>query len=563
MQNFGFARIIIGALLSGLVYSQMALAGSLKGGVLDAANGKGVGRVSVRAYAQGRSTAAGTASESDGSYMIADLPAGKYAACLAAGETYRPVCIPDIEVPADGVVTLDLKVNRSLLIDGDSWVQPYASFSQSFESTGLAVTTVGVKGFGGGRRVQIQVLSGADPGGQKVGPPRTTPPVGGESTELVRWAGGEVPTLPGQLFTLNMTGVDGQKWVPGLAGRGDVYPSGAAWFHGSPRPESDLGVLICEDNDGLRTDYALGAGWRTWRVRSVGQTFTALSRSVTFASAHLSGVHGPPVYARFSIHEDAPGGRQIGPSKTVQIGEDAAVAWVAGEVRVQPGRVYYLHIESLNGDVFLAAVQPACYAGGRAFFDAVAGADWELCAMVAGQISEADFARLVGRGGQGAVRLSNPSFESGMEGWKLDGASGAVVGCDGGVAPMWGTRMFGWTNRDKGEGSRTFLYQQVQVKAGERYRFSGSVYTDHEGGRSSDVKARLLVLPAGGNDWRNNDRIETSQWYATEGQWRRGSVEFTAGAETVTVGFDLEQRWNLPGSSLYVDGAYIEQLGFQ
>ena len=126
---------------------------------------------------------------------------------------------------------------------------------------------------------------------------------------------------------------------------------------------------------------------------------------------------------------------------------------------------------------------------------------------------------------------------------------------------MWGTRMFGWTNVDRGEGSRSFVHQTVKVKKGRRYRFSGSVHTDHEGGRSSDVKVRLTVLPAGGTQWRDNDHIETSQWYATEGQWRRGSVEFVAAADVVTVGFDLEQRWNLPSSSLYVDGAYLERLG--
>lgn len=540
---------------------QAALAETLRGRIVDAATGEGLGGVRVRAYAAGRSVACVGVAESDGSYVMADVPAGKYAVCAAAGDSYRPVCVPEVEIPRQGAVNLNLRAGRSLRIEGDSWVQPRAVFAQSFRADGLGITGVGIKAFGRGRRVEVQILAGAGPDGEAIGPPRVTPAVGGESTEVVRWAGGEVPTRPGQVVTLRMTGVNAEEWVPGLAGRGDVYPLGSAWFHGSPRPESDLGVLICEDNDGLRTDYAMGGGWRTWRVRSVGQSFRALSRSITFASAVLAGVQGVPAYVRFSIHEEGPGGRQIGPSKMVEAGPDAAVAWVAGEVPVEPGEGYYLHIESLGGEIFLAAVQPDGYAGGRAFFDAVAGEDWELCATVAGQISEADFARLVGRGGQGAAPLANPSFEGGREGWKQEGAAGGVVGCDGGVAPMWGTRMFGWTHRDKGEGSRTFVYQQVPVNTGERYRFSGSVYTDHQGGRSSDVKARLLVLPAGGTDWRNNDRIETSQWYATEGQWRRGSVEFTATAEAVTVGFDLEQRWSLASSSLYVDGAYLERVG--
>lgn len=535
-------------------------AGTVKGRILDAHTGRGVSQTVIRALAHGRSVAVEAQSETDGSYTLADLPPGRYAICLPPGDTYQPVSVPDLDVPADAAVVLNLKVTRSLFIDGDSWVQPYPSFAQSFVATGLGITGVAVKGFGPGRRVTVQVLAGEGPTGPHVGPPRITAPVGGESTELVSWSGGEVPTLPGQVFTLLMNAPTGEKWVPGLAGRGDVYAGGSAWFNGSPRPDSDLGIVVSEDNTGLRTDYAMSAGWRTWRLRAVGQTFTALSRSITFASAVLSGVHGPPVYARFSIHEEGPGGRQIGPSKVVQVAEDAAVAWGPDEVPTKPGQTLYLHIESLSGDIFLAAVQPACFAAGQAFFEAAPAQDWELCATVAGLISDADFARLVSRDGGIPAQMLNPSFERGMEGWQLDGPCGAVVGCDAGVTPMWGTRMFGWTNADKGEGSRSFVYQPVKVAKGLRYRFSGSVYTDHEGGRSSDVKVRLTALPGGGTQWRDNDRIETSQWYATEGQWRRASVEFTAAADTVIVGFDLEQRWNLPSSSLYADGAYLEQV---
>lgn len=535
-------------------------AGTVKGRILDADTGKGIPRTVVRALAHGRSVAIAAQSEGDGSYTLADLPPGRYAICLPPGETYQPVSVPDLDVPADQPAVLNLKVTRSLLIDGDSWVQPYPSFAQSFVATGLGITAVAVKGFGPGRRVTVQVVDGEGPTGPHVGPPRITAPVGGESTEPVNWSGGEVPTRPGQVLIFLMTAPAGEKWVPGLAGRGDVYAGGSAWFDGSPRPDSDLGIVVSEDNCGLRTDYAMSAGWHTWRLRAVGQTFTALSRSITFASAALSGVHGPPVYARFSIHEGGPGGRQIGPSKVVQVAEDAAVPWGPDEVPTEPGQTLYLHIESLSGDIFLAAVQPACFASGQAFFEATPAPDWELCATVAGQISDADFVRLVGRDGGSAVKLLNPSFESGIEGWLLDGPCGAVVGCDAGVTPMWGTRMFGWTNADKGEGSRSFVYQAVKVVKGLSYRFSGSVYTDHDGGRSSDVKVRLTVLPGGGIQWHDNDHIETSQWYATEGQWRRASVEFTAAADTVIVGFDLEQRWNLPSSSLYVDGAFLEQV---
>ncbi|MCD6392996.1 MAG: carbohydrate binding domain-containing protein, partial [Planctomycetes bacterium] len=159
------------------------------------------------------------------------------------------------------------------------------------------------------------------------------------------------------------------------------------------------------------------------------------------------------------------------------------------------------------------------------------------------------------------LAMVNPSFENGMKGWKRDGAGGAVVGCDGGFVPMWRDKMFGWTNRRTGEDSRTVIYQTIKVARGAHYSFGGSVLTDHKGGRSSDVKIRLIALGAGGNNVRDNSAITTSQWYATEGQWRRGSVEFKAQSNTVTVGFDLEQRFSLESSSLYVDGAHLERIG--
>jgi hypothetical protein len=294
----------------------------------------------------------------------------------------------------------------------------------------------------------------------------------------------------------------------------------------------------------------------------VGQTFTALSRNIVLASAQLASVGGPPVYVRFSIHAEGPGGSQIGPSKVVPVSETATVAWGADEVPVTEGRSYYLHIESLSSDVFLAAVQPATFAEGASVFNGQTNDDWDICATVAGMISTSDFEKLVKHPRhEKVIGLTNPSFEQGESGWSRKGDIGQACGANEGLAPMWGRQMFGWTAKKEGEGSRTLLYQQVNVQPGQWYSFSGSVYTDHIGGRSSDVKIRLVAAPKGALALTDYDHVTTSQWYATEGQWVRGSVEFQARADTITVGFDLEQRWSLDSSSLYVDGAHLEQIG--
>jgi hypothetical protein len=359
-----------------------------------------------------------------------------------------------------------------------------------------------------------------------------------------------------------MSAMPGETWIPGIAGRGDVYPSGAAWFGNSPRPLSDLGIAICEDNDGMRINYSIISSKRMYRARSAGQRFTALSRSITFASAKLAPVSGSPTYVRFSIHEDGPGGKQIGPSKAVGPGANCAVAWGTDEVCVTPHKQYYLHIESYSGGYFLIGYADDCYAGGEAVFNGRLSDDKDVTMTIAGSISDEDFVRLTAPPNHKAViAIENPSFEDGFDGWKRDESCGSVLGCDVGIVPAWGGNMFGWTNRKTGENSRTVIYQHVKVKNGRRYSFGGSVYTDHTGGRSSDVKIRLVVLPNGGDAVRDNDKITTSQWYATEGQWRAGSVEFVAQSDIVTLGFDLEQRFSLEASSLYVDGAHLECIG--
>jgi len=536
--------------------------GIITGQLTDAATGSPIRRITIRAFAHGRSVKSSCMSEGDGSFIMRNLPPGSYAVCVPAGKTFRALSVPEVHVKADQETRVDLKVRQSLIIDGDSWLQSYPAFCQSFKATGLGLTVAQLKAFGGHRQVTVQLLEGAGPDGQPIGPPRTTEPVGGEGKASVLWSGIEVPTTPGKTYTLKMTAPKGQTWTPGVAGHGDIYPLGSAWFDGAARPYSDLGILLCEDNDGMRTNYAMVGMCRDYRAVSAGQTFIALSKNIILASASLAGVGSAPSFVRFSIHKDGPGGEQIGPSKAVAPTRNATVAWGADEVPVTPGNTYYLHIETFNGGEFLINFNTDAYASGQAIFNGRPSANRDIAATVMGQISDDDFNRLVAHPKRiNVIPLADTSFEYGDSGWQRQGDTGTVVGTDFGISPMWGSKMFGWTNVKKGEGSRTIIYQRVRVEPNEQYAFSGSVYTDHQGGRSSDVKIRLLVAPAGGTALRDNAQITTSQWYATEGQWRRGSVEFIATAKTITVGFDMEQRWSLDSCTLYVDGALLEQIG--
>lgn len=564
LRNPVSATVLYAAIFYLALSPQVSSAGSLAGTLRNTTTGAGVRRVMVRAYAHGRSTAFTAMTENDGSYVFRELPAGSYAVCVPASKDYRPVCVPLVEIDRNTETSLGLKAGQSFAINGDSWLQGRLSFGQSYRATGLGLTMVQIKAFGPARRVHVQLLGGQGTSGKSIGPSRTTDKVGNEGSVAAAWSGAESPTVPGQIYTIKMFADAEETWIPAVAGRGDVYSSGSAYFRGTHRAYSDLGITVCEDNDSLRTDYYLAGTGRMHRAVSVGQSFVALSENITFASASLKGIDSSPGYVRFSIHRGGPGGRQIGPSKAVAPGSGAAVAWGPQEVAVRPGQKYYLHIESLSGKNFLAAYKNDTYALGSAAFNGRKSADKDIVAAVAGLITEQDFDRLMRHPENiEAIPLRNPSFENGLGRWRRDGRHGGIVGCDFGIVPCWGTRMFGWTNQRKGQETREVIYQQVKVKKNQWYCFSGWVYTDQLGGRSSDVKIRLLALAGGGTAVRDNKLIGTSQWYATEGQWCRGSVLFRAEAEIVTVGFDLEQRFSLESNSLYVDGAHLQRIGAQ
>lgn len=556
MKHTGY--LVTAALLSA-VLCPPARCGRITGYVRQAETRSPMSGVAVRAYPAGRTPGFSAVSDNDGAFVIDGLAAGRYAVFVGARDNSRPQ-FAVVDVPRDGQAQVNFSLSASVEVDGDSWTQAYPVFYQSFRAAGLGITSLKLKGFGPGRVVRVQMLEGDGPTGRPVGRPKITSPLGGEGEAAVFWSGGEAPTVPGRMYTFRLSADNGGGWIPGVAGRGEAYPLGRAWFGGQPRPLTDLRFAVCEEKDNLTAAYAVAAGRRTVRARAVGQTFVARGKSVLLASSVLSQINSRPVYVRFSIHEKGPGGRQIGPSKTVPVSSDAAVAWLPGEVGVKPGGTYYLHVESFDGADFYAFEEPETYAGGCACNDAIADGQRDLAGWIACEIGEADQARLFATPQAiRAVPLANASFEAGAKGWRIAGSAGAVVGCDGGVIPPWGWEMFGWTKRGEGENSRTIVYQDVKVTKGKRYAFSGSVFTDHIGGRSSDQKVRLVADPTGHGRF-TNDAMQSSQWYATEGEWRRGSVVFVAKSDRISVGFELEQRFSQDMCQLYVDGAYLEEV---
>lgn len=552
-----FLKVMVAGLL--VAVSGIAWPSNIVGMVRDPRTNKPLDGVTVQACGEGRSACCAAVSDSDGRFEIPDLPPGYYAVYVGARDNFRPQ-IASVNVSTDAEAVVNFSLSPSVEVDGDSWLQGYPVFYQSFTASGTGVTSLRLKAFGPPHAVTVQVLEGEGPSGKPIGPRKKTVPFGGEGETNVLWSAGEVKTVPGNKYTLKLSTAAGETWVSGVAGRGDVYPGGHAYFGEEKRPFSDLGFTVCEENDNLTASYTVAVGRRAMLVRAVGQKFVARSANILYAAAMLAPAIPKAVYVRFSIHENGPGGPQIGPSKSAPVAGNVAVAWLPNEVPVTPGRSYYLHVESFDGSRFYAFEESDCYAKGAAFNDAVMDRRYDLSGWIVGEITDSELRKLFTHPKAIApVPITNPSFEEGLSGWTLTKPIGAVVGCDGGVIPAWGSKMFGWTNKEKGEASRTIVYQMVEVREGAHYSFSASVYTDHIGGRSSDQKVRLVVNPFGLPEF-TNEVMESSQWYATEGQWRRGSVEFVAKSAKIAVGFELEQRWSLELCSLYVDGAYLEEI---
>jgi hypothetical protein len=83
----------------------------------------------------------------------------------------------------------------------------------------------------------------------------------------VFWSGGEIPTTPGKAYTLKLSADKAMTWIPAMAGRGNVYPLGQAYFGSEARPFYDLGFMLGEENDNRRFPRLYRRGTYYFRLR--------------------------------------------------------------------------------------------------------------------------------------------------------------------------------------------------------------------------------------------------------------------------------------------------------
>lgn len=530
--------------------------GVLKGAVFGP-DGGGVSGIRAAVQPAGRSQAHLVKTDNEGHIRLEDMPAGEYSVGFLPQKQWPAGYFGPIHVREGGTSFDEIHLQRTYSTPADSWSQWHVEFAQSFIARGDSLATVTIQAWSHDARVRVTLHQGGTEGPQ-IGPARVTGRrFGGDGRATVLWADNEAPTVAGETYTLRLTSADHEPWAIGFAGQGDVYADGHAWMDGTPYPESDLGIWITESNEDFIPEYALDHGYETVMSNSFGQSFIARGNNILMAHLPVGGIDGGPLYLRFSVHEGGPWGRQIGPSKSVRVEENYNVNWMPGEVPVIPGEVYYLHVERFGGATFLAYNRRDTYRKGQAYLNNQARPELDLAAQIYGTRNSSlpDTAPESWR----PVELANPSFERGLQGWtRTDENVGHVVESEAGIDAPSGNNMFGWTNRGTGEGTRLRIVQEVSVDPQKTYRLRGKIHTNHKGGRSSDLKIRLLVQRAGAADYENDEQLATSQWFATEGEWVDGSVRFRSLGDTILVGFDMEQRWNLEENNLYVDDLRLE-----
>lgn len=326
----------------------------------------------------------------NGYYEISDLAAGAYS--LVLGDLYylRPKLFSFVPVEQDGTTPGTFQVGSAYFLreQAQDKAPPSRDIRQTFVATGdvVKVTVWTTEG----ARLYCSIHDAITD--QQVGPARDRET---DAADTFTWRHGEVPTLPGQSYYVKLWRPDGGEfslYVSAKAG-GRAYGPGHALYDGRPEPEVDIRCVIECDDDGLwtmcqrqRTD---GKGHGSTHI---GQTFQAVGSYVNVVTIFSTAIEGRHVKTQFSIHEDGPDGRQIGPTKTCHpwnyrpMGQVYSVSWQPGEVPVTSGKTYYLKALSADPGLFVFTNKQNGYPQGRLYLDGAPGPENEdLCFTILGE----------------------------------------------------------------------------------------------------------------------------------------------------------------------------------
>ena len=322
-----------------------------------------------------------------GRFRSKSLPAGEYLA--VSGSVFTPVRIED------GKATeLLFGGQAGMSADTETWSPARRKFGQTFRSVGPSVDSF--RFWNPGSPIDLVAeLRESGPSGRLVAR---------RELDAVSWIRivdvppGEWLTARERTYYLSIESVDRTPFRIGMPALGDVYPHGAAYYDDRPVLDSDLGISIRQDNDSLRTMVRVtlheGLGFRakgpasgspTWAA----QTFVASAANLRTAwiNAGWPSAEGATRRFVFSVHENAPDGKRVGPERTVTMIKDwgATAVWFSDQVPLRNGERYAVKIRREDGKPFYAYLAPDRYAHGEAVRSGLGSNDMDLTCSFRGE----------------------------------------------------------------------------------------------------------------------------------------------------------------------------------
>lgn len=269
-----------------------------------------------------------------------------------------------------------LRLHANMWSYANTWGGAYNEIGQTFAASGTSVTMVVLRSPWEGTNFTVTFHQGG-PDGPQVGPSRSFTSHSGPTHARLVWNGGEVATVPGQIYYLRVKAAGTTKGmlcyhdpVPDLS---DPMPEGCLYHDGVAVPGTDLGVTICSDDDGIVTNLFVRKEANSPMVTSVGQTFVARGVNLLSFTAWL-----PDSSATYiATLRNGFGGPIIGTPKQAKVmrGADPEVTWLwaPGECPLTPGNTYYIEVTKLGGGTFMAHLNGyGQYGGGQAYVNGVA-----------------------------------------------------------------------------------------------------------------------------------------------------------------------------------------------
>ncbi|MBI4605344.1 MAG: carboxypeptidase regulatory-like domain-containing protein [Planctomycetes bacterium] len=327
----------------------------------------------------------------DGFFSLA-VPAGTWSLLVNQPLFFiRPKVLPGLAIQDGKTLTrnVELPIDYSTFFT-DTWTGYDSVWVQTFAATGTSITGVSWK-LAGTNATEVEASVLEDDGTPN---PVLWPRISAAATKRddvaaitdnwVRWRSLEVPTTPGKVYAVKLTGTAGGDRKFSVFKRdkdASSYAGGSAYGSGGQRQGFDLNVTVFSDSDGTavlytKTTVGLGELRDGNYAGRWGQTFKATTgTSLAAADVWAAGADSNwDLDFTFKVFETGPGGRQIGPAKTTRAAYQAfgaglhGVSYNPGEVPLEAGKTYYIDFTNPIGfNPYVMEDPRDAYSGGAGY----------------------------------------------------------------------------------------------------------------------------------------------------------------------------------------------------